>query len=512
MSDTTDVTVLGAGPSGLALAKLLADKDVRVVVIDPFRLPVHHPRATHVDDETVRIMQTLGASGLEADFLRHDSGGYRIYDAHGRLVRYMPWRPRPTDQGWYGDYQFFQPDFENLLRGRLHDAPSAHLWMGWRALSIEQSSTGVTVVARNERTKEERTVHSRYLAGCDGARSMTRAFVSPEVEDFHGSHRSLILDVAPFVDSAEVPEKDAFTKAIPPNPVTCLPTAQGMARFEFLLNSRDATEDFEHPAKWYELLRPYYAPGDYRITRADVYRWDAHVATRWRDRRILLVGDAAHQMPPHLGQGMCSGLRDAMNLAWKLAACVTGTVDESLLDTYQTERDPHVRVYVQAAVGAANGIEWMSENPGPPDEHPEVSEAAMPIPDLGPGVHGATDASAGRLSVQPRLANGQMLDDLVGYNFAVIAEPAVLAEVDPATRQAWQRLGAAVVAELPTPLGAWMEERRARALIVRPDRYVFGVAEDAAGLEKLTARLLLAMHERSRRCDSSRTPHPGAIA
>jgi 3-(3-hydroxy-phenyl)propionate hydroxylase len=495
MSDTSDVIVLGAGPSGLATAKLLADKGVRVALVDPFRVPAQYPRATHIDDETMRIMQTLGAAQLERDFLRHGSGGYKIFDAHSQLVMYMPWRPEPTDQGWHGDYQFFQPDFENLLRGRLHTSPNADLWLGWRAQSITQTATEVTVAVRNSGTGEERILTSRYLVGCDGARSTVRALISPEAEDFHGTHRSLILDIAPLVTSAAVPEHDAFTKAIPPNPVTCLPTSHGMVRFEFLLNQRDATEDFEQPARWYELLKPYYAPGDYRISRADVYRWESLLATRWRDRNIFIAGDAAHQMTPHLGQGMGSGLRDAMNLAWKLAACLQGDTAEPLLDTYQSEREPHVRVYIEAAAGAANGIEWMSENPGELGDPPPLAEAGMPVPALGPGLHGTTDGPVGALSIQPRLLSGIRLDDMVGYNFAVIGDPTLLAAVGPATEASWRQLGATVIGELPLPLRTWLNERRSHALIMRPDRYVFGVAANAGELEKLTARLLRALDQ-----------------
>jgi 3-(3-hydroxy-phenyl)propionate hydroxylase len=351
----------------------------------------------------------------------------------------------------------------------------------------------VRVDIRNERTKQDSTITARYLVGADGARSQVRALISPDVEDLHGTHRSLIVDIAPFVDSAAVPPNNAFTKTIPPNPITCLRIAHGMVRFEWLLNSRDATEEFEQPEKWYDLLAPYYRPGDYRIMRADVYQWDSLLAKRWRDRNVFVAGDAAHQMPPHLGQGMCSGLRDAMNLSWKLAACLHGTAHESVLDTYQTEREPHVRVYVEAAVGAANGIEWMSENPGDLGDAPEVAEVTMPVVPLGPGVHGTTIGPVGALSIQPRLLNGDRLDDRVGYEFAVIGDPTLLAAVGPSTERAWDAVGARVIAELPLPLRTWLNKRQAHALIARPDRYIFGLASNAAELDKLSAQLISAL-------------------
>ncbi|MCE0763326.1 bifunctional 3-(3-hydroxy-phenyl)propionate/3-hydroxycinnamic acid hydroxylase [Pseudonocardia kujensis] len=505
MSESVGVIVIGAGPSGLATAALLVGRGARVALVDPYRLAVHHPRATHVDDETVRIMQTLGAAHLEPQFLRHADGGYEIYDAHHRLVRYMPWRPEPTDQGWYGDYQFFQPDLENVLRGRLHASPHFASYLGWRATAIEQTDTQVTVTVRHDRTGEQRTLTARYLVGCDGARSTVRGLISPDVEDLRGTHRSLILDIAPFTTSPAVPVNDAFTKAIPPNPITCLPISHGMVRFEWLLNPRDVTEDFEQPARWYELLAPFYAPGDYRIARADVYRWESLLPTRWRRGNLFIAGDAAHQMPPHLGQGMGSGLRDAMNLAWKLDACLAGA-DESLLDTYQSEREPHVRVYVQAAVAAANGVEWMSENPGEPGDAPAVAEAAMPSPQLGPGVHGTTAGGSGALSPQPRLLGGERMDDVVGYRFAVIGDPTLLGAVDPATAAAWERIGASVIAETPPELRRWLDEHGADAAVIRPDRYVLGLASCADELDTLTARLVTVLDA------PQRTPVNGRVS
>lgn len=496
MSDPTDVIVLGAGTTGLATAKLLADKGVRVALVDPYRIAASQPRASHLDDETMRIMQAVGASDLEPTFMKLTAGKYAFYNAHEQLVRYMPWRPDPTEQGWYSDYQFFQPDFENMLRGRLHDAPTAELWLGWRAYDIAQTDGSVSVSVRNERTGEERVITARYLVGSDGARSLARSVSDTEVEDLHGSHRSLILDVYPFVPSETVPDDDAFIKMIPPNAVTVLRIGRGAVRMEWLLNPRDKTEDFEQPERWYDLIRPYYAPGDYRILRGDVYAWNSLLPRKWRDRNVLLAGDAAHQMPPHLGQGMGSGLRDAMNLSWKLAACVHGTADESLLDTYQSERYPHVRVYVEGAVAAANGVEFMTENPGDKGEPPEPMVALMPLPPLGAGLHGRTEGAAGAMSIQPSLLDGRRLDDAVGYSFAVLGDPALLADVSPATEAAWQAVGAAVLTEVPPPLRSWLGEHDADAVIVRPDRYVFGAAASAAELDDLTERLTASLQGR----------------
>ena len=484
-----EVIILGAGTTGLATAKLLADEGVSVTIVDPFRIAALFPRASHIDDETMRIFQTLGAAHLEPSFLKH-TGRYEFFDAHGQLLQAMPWRSEPTDQGWYGDYQFFQPDFENLLRGRLQDAPTASLRFGWRATALEQTDDGATVTIRNERSRAEQTLSARYVVGADGARSLVRASVSPEVTDFEASHRALIIDVT-VTNPLALPNITSLT-ATSWNAVTIVPGPGGNIRFEFLLRPEDETADFEEPELWYRVLKPYLSPGDYRMLRADVYHWRSVLPHQWRQRRLLLAGDAAHQMTPHLGQGMCSGLRDATNLAWKLAAVLRGAPEE-LLDTYQSERAPHVAVYIQAAAGAANAIEFLSTHPGELGEAPELRETPFPVPLLGSGVHGETDSVAGALSIQPRLYNGHLLDDEIGYRFAVIGDSTILNMVSSETVAAWERLGVKVVSEIGLQMRRWLNERHVHAVIVRPDRYVFGGAADVAELDRLTARLHVAV-------------------
>jgi 3-(3-hydroxy-phenyl)propionate hydroxylase len=486
-NDNTQVIVLGAGPTGLAAATLLANSGVEVAIVDPFRLPAHHPRATHIDDETMRSFQSLGASHLEPTWHRQAAGNYQFFDAHGQLIQSFPWRTTPTDQGWYGDYQFFQPDFENHLRGRLHASPSTTTWFGWRAQSIGQSADHVEVAVHNERTGADRVLTGKYLIGADGARSLVRTSVADEVEDLHATHRSLILDIVPIAGEPN-PSVFTSTRAALPNPVTIVPGAGGMVRFEFLLMDGDATEDFEQPNTWYDLLQPYYDAGSYRIMRADVYRWQSLLPSAWRRGRFFIAGDAAHQMTPHLGQGMCSGIRDAMNLSWKVSARLRGAPDH-LLDTYESERKPHVRVYMEAAAGAANAVEHLAASPGPLDDIPSLIEIPFPNPALGHGLHGETRGPAGALSIQPVLRNGSRLDDTIGYNFAVVGDPSVIGGVDSTTKAIWARLDAVVTTDLDSTTRQWLNSFGVHAVVIRPDRYVFDGAKDAAQLDTLSARL-----------------------
>jgi 3-(3-hydroxy-phenyl)propionate hydroxylase len=201
-------------------------------------------------------------------------------------------------------------------------------------------------------------------------------------------------------------------------------------------------------------------------------------------------------MPPHLGQGMCSGIRDATNLAWKLARVVRGRSPISLLDTYETERSPHVETYVVVAAEMANQIENM-EAPAArgDDDHHEVvkMEADALRPRLGPGVRaGGTDDFAGTLSAQPKLADGQALDDAVGYRFAIVAEPCCLADTSAATKALLQLLEIAVI-DASGEAADWIAGLNVSAVLIRPDRYIFGSAHNAAEVDALVSKLDAAL-------------------
>ncbi|MGW4092692.1 FAD-dependent monooxygenase, partial [Nocardia sp. NPDC004750] len=191
-----------------------------------------------------------------------------------------------------------------------------------------------------------------------------------------------------------------------------------------MLQDGDDAAELERPQSVYDALSRWIEPGSYRIMRTGTYEWHARLVRGWRSGRLLLAGDAAHEMPPMLGQGMCSGLRDAANLAWKLAAVAQGTGPESLLDTYESERAAHVRPYIVESARQSNLIESF----GTTGNHPELVEPQTLEPfrlPLGPGLVERPGKAVGRLSPQPRAADGARLDDVTGYNFAVVGRRAV---------------------------------------------------------------------------------------
>jgi len=482
-----DVAVVGCGTTGLTLARLLAEAGVSVAVIDRWRMPVSFPRATHLDDETMRVFQTLGVAHMEPSY--NGVGTYRFLDPHGRAVMEFDMGLGLTAQGWQSDYMFHQPDWESVLRGMVHEADSATTFYGWRLAEIEDDGDALDILLREESSGTETRIAASYVVGCDGANSSVRRLMDSEQIDFDATHRSLIVDIQPYVQSSNLPDNlDTFIQAGIRNPITYLPIAAGLLRFEWLLRPDDDTNDFERLERIYDLLSEWFQPHEYRIARADVYRWRAVLSDPWRTGRVLIAGDACHQMPPHLGQGMCSGVRDATNLAWKLPLVVRGEAPDELLDTYESERSPSIRVMVETAGMMANQIEDMESVPA--HMEPPPVEARGPLrPPLGPGVLVEGDPCAGVLSEQPRLQDGMRLDDAVGFAFALVGTASALGELGDDFRARSGRLGIHIVSESGGEVQEWLDRLGVGAVLVRPDRYIFGSASTSDEVNTLLTRL-----------------------
>ncbi len=298
MTDT-DVIILGCGPSGLALATLLTQQGLRVAAVDKHRIVVPYPRATHIDDEVARLFQALGVAEEIAPELT-ESGDFTLYDGDWQpfmQVRLPPGmeRSKPTEQGWKRDYMFQQPDFESRLRGRLMADERCETWFGWEAVSVVPQADGVRVRLRSRDGLGEVDLHGAWLVAADGARSAVRAQIGAATLDLNGTQRSLILDIYPFVRDHPLRDRSSFIYCAPyENPLTYVRTAIPRCRFELMLRQRDETAPFLDHRLHHRLLSRWFAPGQYRIERADVYQWQSVLVQGWRHGRVLLLGDAAH--------------------------------------------------------------------------------------------------------------------------------------------------------------------------------------------------------------------------
>jgi 3-(3-hydroxy-phenyl)propionate hydroxylase len=268
-------------------------------------------------------------------------------------------------------------------------------------------------------------------------------------------------------------------------------------RWEFMLKPDETPEAMLDDAKIAELLKPWTKPGQVELIRKAVYRFHGLVAKAWRNKSVLLAGDSAHQMPPFMGQGMCSGIRDADNLAWKLIAVLRGDASAAILDTYQKEREPHVRFIIEGAIGMGRVVCVQDPQAAAMRDQGMIAARAAqtaltPLPGLPALAAGFLHPSkrAGEILPQTahaKLANGQRgkLDDLLTEGFVLLTKQAASA-LPPNVKQFI--LGSDITDETGR-LDKWLDETGSSAALIRPDRYVFGTGNASDLVIALTAAL-----------------------
>jgi 3-(3-hydroxy-phenyl)propionate hydroxylase len=261
-------------------------------------------------------------------------------------------------------------------------------------------------------------------------------------------------------------------------------------RWEIMLMPGDDPLEMVKPEMLWKLVAPWVTPAQADIERAVIYTFHSIIAQGWRRGRLLIAGDAAHQMPPFLGQGMCAAIRDVANLAWKLEAVLRGRASEDLLDTYESERSPHVHAFIELAVKLGDIIQTTDPQAASERDakfkagHPTIFE--FPSPRLGAGVWLGDAATVAQIFPQPQLQDGRLLDQVIGHNFAVLGEPELLSQVSPETRQLWHQHGVVILTATDPNILAWLDTQGMSAVLLRPDRYIAGVAHSAAELDEIS--------------------------
>lgn len=342
MREHWPVIVVGAGPTGLTTANFLAQYGVEVLLVERNASTVQEPRAVSIDDESLRTMQAVG---IINDLLPNIVLGYGSEYFSARRRRFLKVKPTTLEYGYPRRNAFRQPVLESLLRKRLAEHQHATVCFEAELVEFSQFENGTTVTLRAA-DGSSRNITCDHLIGCDGSRSFVRQRLDIAMEGSTFNERWLIIDLEGTSDRS----RDTKVYCDPSRPCLSLPGPHGTRRFEFMLHEREADEQVLSPDYVDRLLRAHGEDRVARVRRKVVYTFHARMAARWRSGRVFLAGDAAHLMPPFAGQGMNSGIRDAHNLAWKVAAVVKGEMGPSLLDTYEAERRGHAAEMIELAV------------------------------------------------------------------------------------------------------------------------------------------------------------------
>ena len=496
-----DVVVVGYGPVGQLLALLLGRAGHRVAVLERWPSFYPQPRAVHFDHEVARIFQGVGLRPDACSAVEPYDDLYVWRNAERKTLLNVDWSGvGPT--GWHTSNFFTQPLLEPELDRLVQAQPTVSVQRGWEAVAIEENGDEhVTVVAGQTdgeaSTGRRRTLTAQYVIGADGANSMVRGVIGSTMHDLGFFFDWLIVDLVLHDDRTFDPP--AWQLADPARPTTIVPGGPGRRRWEFMRLPSETIADLNSTDRAWELLAPWDVnPNNATLERHIVYTFQARWADTWRRGRLMIAGDAAHLMPPFAGQGMCAGLRDAMNIAWKLDRVLRGTSPAGLLDTYTPERTPHVRGFIDFSMELGKVI--CLTDPAAANERDRQMMAALqdpssvpappPAPRLGPGLLDLASPTAGTVSIQApvtgQAATG-LLDDVLGTGACLLLSDPTLLPLFAPHRDLLERAGLSPVALGTSPgpdtvvdtTGAytdWLQGPGAVAVLIRPDFAVYGTA------------------------------------
>lgn len=504
----TDVLIVGAGPVGLTLANILGLQGVRTLVVDERDTLIDYPRGVGLDDEALRTFQSIG---LVDHVLPHTVPNQilRFFDGKRRLLAEMA--PPDARFGWPKRNGFVQPMVDaELLRG-LERFDCVEVAWGRAMQSCEETADGVTVSIEGE----SHPVTARYLVGCDGGRSATRRLMGVSFEGTTSATRWLVIDLA----SDPLGHPNSEVGADPARPYASISIAHGIRRFEFMIHADETDEQVERPEFITRMLAPFLPhPERVDVIRHRVYTHHSRIASAFRKGRMLLAGDAAHLMPVWQGQGYNSGIRDATNLGWKLAAVVNGRSGDGLLDTYDAERRKHARAMIDLSttvgrvISPTNArvaslrdglVRAASAVPTLKRYILEMRFKPMPRYEAGAIAHvepRSATSPTGTLFIQPHVdtrdAANLLLDDVIGPEWAVLSwnnnPRALLGDVAFAR---WKTLGAKFITARPLTqlswtghddpevtivgdrtgmLKSWFDTHTESVVFLRPDRCIAG--------------------------------------
>ena len=407
-----DVAIVGFGPTGGTLANLLALQGFSILIIEKEKSFYPLPRAVHFDDEIMRVFQTIG---ITDKFLKHTiiNKGTKFVNSKNRVVLDWP-RPRSvTENGWYPSYRFHQPDLERKLRRRLKDFKKVSIMQNTKVNSLKEEKNSVKICIENINNNKISEIRAKYIIGCDGARSTIRKQIKAKFQNLGFTQKWAVVDLILKKNKKELPDR-TIQYSNSKRPATYCRNVGKRRRWEFAINNNESEKKVLSNSYIWNFLKPWLKPSEALIERKTIYTFQSAISKKWKKGRVFLAGDAAHLMPPFMGQGMCAGVRDASNLAWKIAYCLKNNHSEKLLNTYQSERYSNVIEYIKTTVKMGEFVNAVgtSNITGEVSSTPNGQKSMKSIkPKLGKGLGKINDKNRGKIFPQFKLKNGKSLDN-----------------------------------------------------------------------------------------------------
>ena len=488
-----DVLILGYGPVGATLANLLGQEGHRVAVAEMHPEVFDKPRAVNLDQEALRLFQRIGlAEQISHGCVPHC--GTNFLGVDGELIKAIYSAPPPYPLGWPANLMFIQPEAERLLRERVETLDSVDVRLEHTAIAFEQTRDVVTV--EFDTPSGARTIRARYLVGCDGANSPTREWMGAQQTDLGFSEHYVVVD-AWITRDTPLPSRTT-QYCYPDAPTSYVICSGNLRRWELKILPGESVDDYNDLGRIKARLAPFVEVDALKLWRSAVYHFNARVADTWQKGRAFLAGDAAHTMPPFLGQGLNSGLRDAANLSWRLTYVLRGMAEETLLESYQTERRPHILAVTEITkdlgkiVGETDPARAADRDQRLRAEMAENGPVTVRQALIPPIAHGFLDKEggklAGTLAPQPRVSRdgeSHLLDDLMsGFSMVQLAPGdnllAVTNDLETDAPAAFK------CHDTECLLSGSMRDHGVKMMIVRPDGVIWSAGADPAeAIERL---------------------------
>ncbi|WP_406858019.1 bifunctional 3-(3-hydroxy-phenyl)propionate/3-hydroxycinnamic acid hydroxylase [Alsobacter sp. KACC 23698] len=499
------VAVIGFGPSGAVAASLLGARGISTLAIDRQQGVYEKPRAIAIDHEILRLFDNLGVADRVLPYVAPFPASQH-FGAQGQLIRRIDMVQEPYPLGYTPTMVFTQPPVEAALRDHARSYPGVRVELGTELIALEQDAERVTLHLRDA-AGTVRVETANYVIACDGASSGVRQQLGIALEDLVFDEPWLVVDVLVNEDALGKLPQTAAQFCDPARPTSFIIGPKNHRRWEIMLLPGEDPRAMEQPEQVWSLLAQWLTPDDATLWRSASYRFHALVAQEWRNGRVFLAGDAAHQQPPFIGQGMCQGLRDVSNLAWKLEEALDGRAGDDLLDTYGEERADHVRQLTSRIKAIGHVIcERDPERARERDARILAEGAGQPrtitrqeiVPPLQRGLLALDTSAAGLLFPQPWIigeTGAVLLDKAAGGGWRLVVRVGSAADTAELAAEATQaglcpiRIGEGALVERDGVLDRWFAHHKAVAAVVRPDHYVYGTATDAVSLTQLLVGL-----------------------
>jgi 3-(3-hydroxy-phenyl)propionate hydroxylase len=493
-----DVLIVGAGPSGVMAANLLGKAGLSVGLLDKEASIFPLPRAAVIDDDIARIFQN---ADLEKELLEITSvsKGYQFLNQNDEVMFGFVRDATPSMHGYPTSFCIRQPEVEGIMREGLKRYPNVKLFSEHEVTLVEQFNGHVELTVLNKQLNETTQFAADYVIGADGARSIVRKQSDIVFENMEFDHPWLIVDFEITDDLSLVKRNLQYCQ--PDRPVTFIYLGRNLYRFEIMLKPEEDIEALNQEENVRELLRDLIDPDKIIIERHVTYVFHALIAEQWQKDRVFLIGDAAHQMPPFLGQGLSSGIRDAANIAWKIEHVLKKDASTSLLETYHTERYPHVHNIMKQAITLGRIIQaptreladfrdaifrYLNSIPNISAALNQIERSKSPI---GEGLHHSSLNHTDRVAYPQFTLNEQLLDKIVARSFSILVHPNI--DIKKLEND-YLKFKLIQLPNEPRVID-WFNSQNATFAIVRPDGYVYGWSNEES-LNRITSDLEVTLY------------------